>query len=232
MPLKIGLENGMEGRSIVWVLDYPGCFSYGRQPESALDALPSAIQEYNQWLLGHGKDSWTIPPEPEPLIDSTWEVYYIDENYLVSESGYEVNAWFQDDWRPLSKTEVKRGVDLLRLTRKDLLSTVIGIDEDALNKKPPAGGWSIARILTHVGNADWWYLDRLGLAFPQDEMELETFHHLENVRNYLVKTLLSLAGSQRVVGTDGEFWSPRKLLRRAVWHERDHTFQIKELLAY
>jgi hypothetical protein len=33
------------------------------------------------------------------------------------------------------------------------------------------------------------------------------------------------------MGTDGEFWSPRKLLRRAVWHERDHTGHIRKLLA-
>jgi hypothetical protein len=32
------------------------------------------------------------------------------------------------------------------------------------------------------------------------------------------------------MGTDGEFWSPRKLLRRAVWHERDHTEHIRKLL--
>jgi hypothetical protein len=28
---------------------------------------------------------------------------------------------------------------------------------------------------------------------------------------------------------DFEFWSPRKLLRRAVWHERDHTTHIRRL---
>ena len=28
---------------------------------------------------------------------------------------------------------------------------------------------------------------------------------------------------------EGEFWSPRKLLRRAVWHERDHTVHIRKL---
>lgn len=31
-------------------------------------------------------------------------------------------------------------------------------------------------------------------------------------------------------GENGEFWSPRKLLRRAIWHERDHTNHILQLL--
>lgn len=29
-------------------------------------------------------------------------------------------------------------------------------------------------------------------------------------------------------GVEGEFWSPRKLLRRAVWHARDHTAHIRK----
>jgi len=34
----------------------------------------------------------------------------------------------------------------------------------------------------------------------------------------------------QVVGLDGEFWSPRKLLRRTVWHERDHVDHIRKLI--
>jgi hypothetical protein len=30
---------------------------------------------------------------------------------------------------------------------------------------------------------------------------------------------------------DGEFWSPRKALRRALWHERDHIDHINKLIA-
>jgi hypothetical protein len=42
--------------------------------------------------------------------------------------------------------------------------------------------------------------------------------------------LPGLEGKHQVVGVDGEFWSPRKILRRALWHERDHTEHIKKLL--
>ena len=37
-------------------------------------------------------------------------------------------------------------------------------------------------------------------------------------------------GVKQVIGVDGEFWSPRKVLRRALWHERDHMEHIKKLL--
>lgn len=231
MSLKIGIENGMEGRSIVWVLNHWGCFSYGSQPESALNSLPVAIQEYNQWLLRHEKESWIIPPDQENLIDGTWEVYHIDENYLTAESGYEVNAWFQDDWRPPSKAEIERGIELLGLARQDLLRTISDIDEEVLNSNLSADSWSINRVLNHVGNADLWYLDRLGLAPPRNDIPTETIERLKTIRNHLLDILPSLANSNLVVGIDGEFWSPRKLLRRAVWHERDHTFHIKEILS-
>ncbi|MCJ7659303.1 MAG: hypothetical protein MUO67_09160 [Anaerolineales bacterium] len=39
-----------------------------------------------------------------------------------------------------------------------------------------------------------------------------------------------MVGSHQVVGVGGEFWSPHKLLRRSVWHERDHIAHIQALL--
>ena len=61
-------------------------------------------------------------------------------------------------------------------------------------------------------------------------MPSETIERLKIIRDQLLDILPSLADSNLVVGIDEEFWSPRKLLPRAVWHERDHTFHIKELL--
>jgi ferritin len=41
--------------------------------------------------------------------------------------------------------------------------------------------------------------------------------------------LFKMNGVKLVVGVNGEFWSPRKVLRRALWHERDHTEHIRKL---
>jgi hypothetical protein len=53
---------------------------------------------------------------------------------------------------------------------------------------------------------------------------------LEKVRNLLNGILPTLKDKNQVVGVDGEFWSPRKVLRRALWHARDHTEHIRKLL--
>lgn len=106
---------------------------------------------------------------------------------------------------------------------------VDGLDARVMDIKHSGERWSISGILRHVGGAEWWYLDRLGLSIPREDLPEEPFERLEKVRAYLVKVLPRIAGSKQVVGVDGEFWSPRKLLRRAVWHERDHTAHIQKL---
>jgi hypothetical protein len=53
---------------------------------------------------------------------------------------------------------------------------------------------------------------------------------LEKVRKQFTSALFKLDEVKQVIGVDGEFWSPRKLLRRALWHERDHTEHIRKLL--
>jgi hypothetical protein len=70
----------------------------------------------------------------------------------------------------------------------------------------------------------------LGLAFPRQVVPEDPFQRLEKVRSKLVEVLPGLAGSTQVIGVSGEFWSPRKLLRRAVWHEYDHIAHIGKLL--
>ena len=98
-----------------------------------------------------------------------------------------------------------------------------------MSEDHPGERWSIAGIVKHVGGAEWWYLDRLGLAFPRDEVPADPFERIAAVRAHLIKVLPDLVGWQQVVGVDGELWSPRKLLRRACWHERDHNDHILRL---
>jgi hypothetical protein len=120
-----------------------------------------------------------IPHDQDHHIDSTWEVFHIDENFAVTSEGYEVNAWFQDDWKPLSAVEVTIGIELLSMSRADLLSTVDDLGQDSLNFKPPGEKWSIGGILKYVASADWWYLDRLGMAFPGDQFHLNLANGLK-----------------------------------------------------
>jgi uncharacterized damage-inducible protein DinB len=145
------------------------------------------------------------------------------------QDGYSVESWFRHDWKPLTGDDVQRGLTLLSWSRADLLAAVDGLSDADLDAHQPGQRWSTRGVLGHVGGADWWYLDRLGLAFPRALVPQDPFERLRVVRAHLRDVLPELIASRQVVGVDGEFWSPRKLLRRAAWHERDHTAHIWQL---
>jgi hypothetical protein len=232
MLYKIGLENGDENRSIAWVLGHPGCFAYGPDDQAALDATTEAIRSYIFWIMSHNNGQCWLPDDGiQVSVDDVWQVYWIDENYDRVENQYSVNAWFQHDWKPLTEDEINRGLDILSWSRADLLEIIQGLSPETLNSTYPNERWSIGGIINHIGGAEWWYLDRLGLAFPREDVPDDPYQRIEMVRNHLNQVLPTVLGSTQVVGIEGEFWSPRKLLRRAVWHERDHTSHILKLLA-
>jgi len=233
---SIGLENGTEGRSQAWVLGHPGCFAYGTDGPTALAAVPQAIHDYRAWITDHSSESWLDATESERSerdeyrLEGTWECYSINSDFELVQDGYEVNAWFRHDWIPLSMEDIRRGLLLLSWGREHLLKMVRQLSVDILERTYPKERWSIAGILKHIGGAEWWYMDRLGLAFPREGVPEDPFDRLKKVRERLVETLPGLAGSKQVVGISGEFWSPNKLLRRAVWHEYDHIAHIRKLL--
>jgi hypothetical protein len=228
--VRIGIENGTEGRSQAWVLGHPGCFAYGVDGPAALAAVPAAIQEYQDWIAAHTSESWLGGSETDYQLEETWECYTINSDYELSQEGYEVNAWFRHDWKPLSADDIQRGLLLLNWGREELLKTIRNLDAETLQRTYPNERWNIAGILKHIGGAEWWYLDRLELAFPRQEVPEDPLQRLEKVRQKLVDILPNLVGSTQVYGISGEFWSPRKLLRRAVWHEYDHITHIRKLL--
>jgi hypothetical protein len=233
MRIRIAIEDGAENRSQAWALDYPGCFSYGADTSEAILTFPMALISYAAWVKKNaGQVSWmpVLGNFDIQLVD-TWKVYTINDQYELADEGYEVNAWFRDDWRPLTGTDVEHGLQILAWSRADLLATVQGLTPAQLDEDHPGERWSIAGILKHIAGAEWWYLDRLGMAVIQRaEVKPDPFERLAQIRPLLTDALTSLVESSMVVGVDGEFWSPRKLLRRAVWHELDHIQHIQKII--
>ena len=133
----------------------------------------------------------------------TWQVYHIDAAYDMVQAGYSVEAWFKHDWKPLTADDVQRGLDLLTWSRTDLLAAVRGLSYEVLNTHLPGQRWSIRGVLGHVAGADWWYLDRLGLAFPRALVPQDAFERLRVVRAHLRDVIPELVGSRQVAGVDG-----------------------------
>jgi hypothetical protein len=235
MIFQVGVENNNEGRSIAWALEHPGCFAYGMKGSAAVANLEGSLNRYAAWILRHEPHTWLTFNEDdiETVVNGTWDVYYINDELDLSNEGdgYSVESFFPYDWKPLTTVEIKRALDMLSWSRNDLLKTVHGLSEAKLNQKYQGERWSINGILGHVGGAEWWYLERLGLAFPRTEIPQQPLAWLEKVRKHFNAALFNMDGVKQVIGVDGEFWSPRKALRRALWHERDHIDHIGKLIA-
>jgi hypothetical protein len=234
MIFQAGIENNNEGRTIAWALEHPGCFAYGVNADGALLNLEGALSKYAGWILRHDTRTWLsfADSEIDIIINGVWDVYYINDDMdkATEVDGYNVNSFFPYDWKPLTALEVRHGMDLLTWSREDLLKSVQGLSPAKLDATYSGERWSINGILGHIGGAEWGYLERLGLAFPREQLPEEPLARLEKVRKHLASTLYKLGGLKQVIGVDGEFWSPRKLLRRTLWHEREHTEHIRKLL--
>jgi len=231
MEFRVGIENNNEGRSIAWALEHPGCFAYGKNANAASANLELAIQSYATWILRNEPRTWLNFETVEIQVEEAWEVYLINDEFdRVEQDGYAVDSFFRYDWKPLTRLDIQRGLKMLSWSRSDLKIVIEGLSDEKFNQTYLGERWSINGILGHIGGAEWWYLDRLGLAFPREEVPEEPLARLEKVRAAFRTTLPKLEASNQVVGIDGEFWSPRKLLRRTLWHERDHTEHIRKLL--
>lgn len=232
MLIRVGLENGADGRSIAWTLDFPGCYADGADGSSALIALPQALVAYEAWVRQRATPSW-LPDlsEIDVRLVETWQCYHVADDLSEASDGYEVNAWFRDDWRPLSAEEIERALQLLRWNRADLMAVAEGASPAAMDEKQPGERWAVRGVLNHVAGAEWWYLNRLDLgSLTREMLPRDPFERLPLVRAELERVLPGLAGVERVLGKEGEFWSPRKLLRRTLWHERDHIGHVLKLV--
>jgi hypothetical protein len=112
-------------------------------------------------------------------------------------------------------------------SRQDLRHALAALTPDEIADEPADGSWSILQILEHVGQAEWWYLDAIGLA-PSEAVEMsDPVERLNIAREQLFGVLPHLAGVAGIAVRVDELWSPRKVLRRALWHERHHTAEIR-----
>ena len=233
MIFRVGIENNNDDRTIAWALEHPGCFAYGRDSEEAQRNFPQAAQEYAAWIADHG-ESW-LDDEIEVIVEETFDAYFINQAFERVERGkdtYMVESFFVRDWKPLVPHEIERAMKLLAWSRADLMSIVKGLSTETLHQTYPNERWAINGILRHIGGAEWWYQERIGYPFPEDEKDVpeEPLERLAVIRGHFNSLLPKLDGISKVVGLDGEIWSPRKVLRRALWHERDHTEHIRKLL--
>lgn len=223
MRLRIATEDIEPNHWVAWVLDLPGCTSAAPTEEAALALCPRQIAAYFDWIAAYD------PGLSLRSIDfSTQVVERFRSFYSPDEPDYYVNAFFEDDARPLEYWDVAVHGKLLDWSHRELLRLVEPAHASASLADEERE--QIGQILSHLAGAETWYFSHLGYDLPSPKLPDDPCDRLAAVRANSIARLTALVGDDRVIVHRGESWSARKILRRALWHERDHLEQIAALL--
>ncbi len=107
------------------------------------------------------------------------------------------------------------------------MDLVKNLPEEALDCKVDADKPCIREILCRIAEADLWYTDRLK-QWPDAPL-----FRLAAARGVALERLRALTETERanLTAYDGQEWTPRKIMRRMLEHEREQIHQIRQLLA-
>lgn len=211
MNYRLAIEDIEPGHWLAWALDLPDCTARGDNATAAVLAAPAAITAYLTWVAGH---------DPTLAVATDDIAVTVVDSFAARPASatpsYLINACFDDDYRPLTVWDLAHARRLLAWTAADLLGVVAeGVEAEA------------DAILRHVATAENGYFNmfRLGSdALPEDPLA-----RLRAVLDASGTRLRSLAGNEWIVVESEEVWTARKIVRRALWHRRDHTAQLAEL---
>jgi len=237
---SVNLEHG-ERWWYAHVVELPGCFTREDDREEALTALPEAISRHLDYLRSKGvKREWTASG-----LHVVEEVDGIPE---LGEAGGAV-ALFRSDGVPVSGEEFRHFLELMRWNREELMSIVEPLSERARTARSLPDKWTINETLSHIANAEEWYVSRLGLkaqreyeafteALKPDEKRQAILDRLDTTRRgvYHALDVSFERGVPRVFKRSAytkhpeERWTFRKVLRRFVEHEREHIGTIKKVI--
>ena len=206
--LECDEETLKEGGYLAHIPAIPGCVGRGLTKKEALARCEETLRSYLALLIHAGVSG--VPRETDKI------------DLEVHDCG---GHTFQTDYNPLMPNETEQLAQWMEVSRDELLETVSRLPQGALDWKPNPNIYSIREILNHIANSDWWYVQRLK-HWPADPIE-----RLAATRELLTSSLRTLDDWDRgrVTVHYGEEWTPRKVARRALEHEREHLAQIREI---
>ncbi|HEV8516591.1 MAG TPA: GNAT family N-acetyltransferase [Candidatus Limnocylindrales bacterium] len=241
-PVRVWLEPGYDGGRVgAWLLDLPGCFTWGRTRPAAIGRAPSAVARFVAWLGDHG---------------ASIELPELDETVVVEEvpatidgDGYERNALFEADHRAVSQEELETAIQRLEYARSDLLAIhgrlrrldqgqAIPDERETRADEPDQGRPErpATEVLRHVAEAEAWLASRLdpGPRYEGPPRKGDPFAFLDATRSWAVARIREQHGRDPApawVDGKGEGWTLAKVVRRLLYHGIDHLEELDQRLA-
>ena len=210
----------------------PGVFVVARTRERAQTAALTTTGRVRGWLEAHG-DEAGIPRIWRPEIAGEVET-------RLEADGYEVNATFPPDRRPVTQEEVATAIRRLGWARDDLLATADAVDawEHAHGPLPAdeaRGERTADALLRHVAGSEVWLVGRLPAAgrFDGPLDGVPARDALAGSRAWVEERLRDLGlddDGAETADRHGETWTLAKVLRRLQGHGFDHLWELQRRL--
>jgi hypothetical protein len=224
--IRVGVEIDLDGKHNAWALDFPGCFSYGADRSEALLKLPISILNFDYWVRTKTEQPWYQLGSLDFHVEETFQV----EQISYKGEPYTINAFFEDDKRPLTAEVVQIYSQIFEWQHQELMAGVETLDEGTLNQIQPGERWSILGILRHLAFAELWYLHCLGIDVPALPPTIDSITAIDESHRLVQELFPSLVEKELLTEYAQEKWTPRKFARRLLWHRRDHIDHIRHLV--
>jgi len=221
------------------VVKLPECFSRGASRSDVLSLLDDVVEGRLAWIMARGLDY--------PRL-SGFKV--IEEQHDVPELGESGGAvaLFKSDQTPIDEANLGDAVRLMQFSRDEVLSAVEQLTEEELDACPIPKKRTVRLDITHIVNAEEWYISRLGpkyqrvyednLGTIKEASRLSAVDRLRLTRGAMIPALEAALRDGRqepftrraYTRYPEEQWTLRKVLRRFLEHEREHLGTIKIVL--
>jgi hypothetical protein len=229
---RVGIHKRPVGAD-AWVLDLPGCRAIGRDLNEALGLLPVVIAEHTAWLQAHG-EQLDVAGNPSFKV--------------VEEVAADGEFCFEADGEAFSTEELETALRHSNYAFADLTALAARLPDVVLDWRPPASAVkidniypdvrSIREMLAHASSSGGFFSRNVGDDAWTPPPATET--DIGAVRRAGLERLRTLSDRERSTvyrrpdpRRGGEAaWSARKVVRRLINHERFHTKEIEQRLAW
>jgi predicted RNase H-like HicB family nuclease/uncharacterized damage-inducible protein DinB len=186
----------------------PGASARGQTVEEAKQKIQEAVAEYLALLRDIGE------PVPRASEGIKFEFEEVDQ------------TTFPTDYDTLHPNELEMLFRWMAISRQELVDLVKELPEETLDRKLDDNAPSVREILCRIAEADLWYTERLK-RWPEAPL-----FRLAATRGVALERLRALneADLNNFTIYDGKKWTPRKVIRRMLEHERERIQQIRGLL--
>lgn len=198
--------------TILYSDNFIGAFTRGESKKIALRKMPAEVASYLRW-------------KGEPVPDSLEPVITQEKSSGLTISDADSDVLFEEERRSLTISEYQAQKALALKSALDFLTLYEAIpnkEESCLRARETFYGpvpRTASEMYAHTKNVNDYYFGEIGVETDHEGTILECrqrgFALLEQQPDFLK--------NQVFLGSYGEEWSLRKVLRRFIWHDRIHA---------